>query len=188
MNYTTDREKRRENTEIKLSTAWICIFIGMITALVALEANANNTKLDRVISILVRVRPNHKLNNPARRQEFVYLVNIAAEENDIPADLIIAISYMESSLDPSSIGFSRQEVGLMQVHGVAARGCELDTQLGQLRCGASWLRRCKDMCGTWEGALTAYASGECKSNDKHIQNVIIYRMLFWDKIKKLMEG
>jgi hypothetical protein len=50
---------------------------------------------------------------------------------------------------------------LMQVHGVAASVCDLDTVAGQVLCGARWLRAGFDACGDWLGAVAMYRTGRC---------------------------
>jgi hypothetical protein len=75
--------------------------------------------------------------------------------------LVFLIMFEESSFRPRAIGRSHGELGLMQVHGVAADGCELETPEGQIECGLNWLEKCYQKCKSTRGALYMYGTGEC---------------------------
>lgn len=79
------------------------------------------------------------------------------DRNRCPA-LLMALTYRESSWRPAAIG-ARGEVGLMQVHGVAAFGyarAELLLSATNLAAGSRWLDRC---------ALACRASGWASRSD-----------------------
>lgn len=188
----TTMDKQQEKKEILLFRILISICIIALTAILVLEATATphdleHQGLDAAIQTLILRAPNHRLNDVGQRQQFVFDIQMASQSHNVPASLVLVIAYLESSLSTTVIGSSHGEVGLMQVHGVAASGCNLDSQEGQLICGAKWLSVCKQQCGSWKNALTAYATGHCTFNDKRIQRKISYRLAFWRQIQRKME-
>jgi hypothetical protein len=107
------------------------------------------------------------------------------ERYGVPCLLLIAMMHHESRFDREARG-SVGEVGLLQVHGVAAHGCELGTIAGQIDCGATWLMRAYGLCHEdWFGALTAYSkSNTCKpiANSK-LDYRISARWHLWQRLK-----
>jgi hypothetical protein len=127
---------------------------------------------------------NHPMYREKNQSVFVENLYLASSEQSLPETLLPTIVFLESSYRMEAIG-DRGEVGLTQVHGHAAEGCDLTTQLGQLRCGAKWLKKAYDSCGTWEGALTMYATGECRSKKEHVKKLIAFRLRLWKKVEAL---
>ena len=98
---------------------------------------------------------------PWRRDRAVKLVPTVvkvADRYNVDPLLVAVVIARESSWSINVIG-KRGEVGLMQVHGVAAKGHNLSIADGQLEAGVSWLARCIDVCGSVEGGLARYQTG-----------------------------
>jgi hypothetical protein len=111
----------------------------------------------------------------------------ASHAHGIPPLLLTTIVYNESTFEMTALG-KLGEVGLTQVHGVAARNCDLTTIPGQLECGAKWLAHYFPICKSWEKSLTAYATrGFCVSTSETTRSKIAYRMRQWKKIEKEVE-
>lgn len=89
----------------------------------------------------------------------------AAENKNFDPKLLVSVSFRESSLRPTTIG-SRNEIGLMQVHGAAARlrpnNCLLESPRCQILTGTEWLALARDTCGDniWDYVF-AYGTGRC---------------------------
>lgn len=115
------------------------------------------------VAWLVRDTPRCKLARSAEaRERMAHEILVASESADLDPWLVLVTAERESSLRQSAYNPTLGERGLMQVHGKAARGCDLSTSLGQLRCGARWLRSRIDHCGSVERGIAAYVSGSCK--------------------------
>jgi membrane-bound lytic murein transglycosylase MltF len=129
----------------------------------------------------------HSPANPAYgdayRGRLTGAISAAAEKHNLPPLLIVAVVYRESSFKTEAKGFAKGEMGLMQVHGRAAAGCELETVEGQIDCGASWLNQCREKCTTVSGALTAYATGRCKAKTKRVERLVKSRIRLWKKLE-----
>jgi hypothetical protein len=104
--------------------------------------------------------------SPRRRDKALELVPEvvqAATEAGIPPMLLAVTISKESSWRVNvPLGKSRGEIGLTQIHGLAAKGQDLTTPVGQIRAGARWLRKCVDRCGSIREGINAYVSGKCK--------------------------
>jgi hypothetical protein len=117
------------------------------------------------------------------RADMAIAIVEAARAHGIPPLLLTTIVYNESTFEMTALG-KLGEVGLTQVHGVAARNCDLTTVPGQLECGAKWLAHYYPICKSWEKSLTAYATrGFCVSTSDTTKSKISYRMRQWKKIE-----
>jgi hypothetical protein len=144
---------------------------------------------DAITALLERPSPLMR----ERSGEVVEIARACANVEDkwgVPCLLLIAMMHHESRFDHEARG-AVGEVGLLQVHGVAAHGCELDTIAGQVDCGAIWLLRAYDHCHEdWFGALTAYAAAnQCKpiANSK-LDYRISARWHLWQRLQKSIHG
>ena len=102
-------------------------------------------------------------NRTAKAISYVPAVIAASETHGIDHMLLAVIISGESSWRESAIG-GRGEIGLMQVHGQCAEGCDLTTPAGQIDCGAQCLSAWRERCGAgfdMAPALNGYASGKC---------------------------
>jgi hypothetical protein len=126
--------------------------------------------------------------NDEARRAMAKMIADASRDHDVPPLLLTVMAKRESSFATDAIGQSRGEVGLLQVHGLAARGCDLSTGEGQLACGARWLRLAYDKCGTWESAITAYAAGYCHApKDSSLAKLVLSRYRQWQRTLAVIE-
>lgn len=113
----------------------------------------------------------------------------AAETFDVPVNLLVAIGYRETVFrlkNRGDHGFSR---GIMQVghHGRVkckqhCKNVETDVQ-SSINCGACWLSKGRDWCGTIEQGLVAYCTGSCKTTNKRALATVQSRVKLWEKMK-----
>jgi len=73
--------------------------------------------------------------------------------------LVAVVMHAESSWKPTAYNPAKGERGLMQVHGLAAKGFDLETIDGQINAGVSYLKFCILSCGSIEGGLALYQTG-----------------------------
>jgi hypothetical protein len=126
--------------------------------------------------------------NAETRRDMAEMIAEASEAAQVPPLLLTVLAKRESSFSKDAVG-SRGEVGILQVHGLAARGCDLSTAGGQLACGAKWLRKAFDMCGTWERAITAYASGYCIAPKKSkLASLVLSRLHQWQRAQAIIDS
>ena len=137
------------------------------------------------IDYLMSAAPSRRLSkNPSAQNDLAGDILTAATKNNVPPLLVTVIAFRESSFRTSATG-QIKEIGIMQVHGQAARGCNLNSQAGQLDCGARWLRKMYEHCGSWEGSVSAYLSGKCKPSTKRTSWLVKDRLLLWKKLEDL---
>lgn len=157
-------------------------------AIVALETamaeDQTKERIQKAVQYYLGTAKGHPMYQRARQQSFVDDLYTAGTEEGLPETLLPTIAYLESSFRSDAVG-KLGEVGLVQVHGEAKNGCDLETQLGQLRCGAKWLRKAYDACGNWRGAMTMYATGKCATKKERIKRMISYRMRLWETVENL---
>ena len=135
-------------------------------------------------------------------QRFEVALYGAAVDNGLDPALFIAMAYKESSFDTSARG-RLGELGLVQVHGKAKRGCNLETPEGQAACGAKWLSRVVEECGglvvldaekcrstgargACSGGLAGYASGSCSARTVRTAQLIRGRLKLAEKIRPFL--
>lgn len=123
----------------------------------------------------IELTPRHRLHDQIARAEFVRDIYAVSAAHDVDARVILMTSFFESSWRTDVI-VGIGERGLMQLHGIAAEGCDLETQRGQLDCGARALRTALDACGSLRGALTMYATGKCTTKSERVKRLIEFRM------------
>lgn len=91
----------------------------------------------------------------------------AADNHSVDKYLLLSMAWKESRFRADVLSRkkkgSKGEIGILQVHGVAARGCNLDTIDGQLQCGAAWLAVGFQECKSTSKAVGYYMSGKCIS-------------------------
>lgn len=153
-----------------------------------LEHEDTIERVDAGISWLLRRYPHWYLSadEQGRREMAEHIVR-ASTEADVPAELVTVMVYRESSFRTDVKG-KLGEVGLMQVYKKAKRDCDLDSALGQLRCGTRWLRLAYDQCKTWSGAVTMYACGACKSENPKTQALVRSRLVQWRRLQEELNG
>lgn len=132
----------------------------------ALDASVPDTATDidearAAAAIRSILEPTNKLmGNDEEIDRIARALVAAGRAHSIPYMLLVAMAHHETRFRGHLIG-GLGEVGIIQVHGVARRGCDLSDVEGQAMCGATWLRRMADHCGGLEAGLTAYACGSC---------------------------
>jgi hypothetical protein len=120
---------------------------------------------------LVKDRPNHILNKDAGKREIIAR-EILEASNAYPVafpELVLFISYRESQFNPKAIGDGGKSTGIMQLGFTARRVCRKELGLNlrkrsnQLKCGAYWVQRFAEKCGSLHSGLAAYNSkkGRC---------------------------
>lgn len=90
------------------------------------------------------------------------VVRVSTEEGVDPFLMAVTVSKESAWRINGKLGQSRGEVGLTQVHGLAAKGQDLTNPEGQIRAGARWMKRCLDKCGSVLNGINAYLSGRCR--------------------------
>jgi hypothetical protein len=154
------------------------------TETVEAEAMRMEDKLDSAILYYLAGSKRHPMAKWDNREALIKDLIVAGNEYGVSPYLLLTTAFYESSLLISAVG-TRGEIGLTQVHGDAKKECELDTQLGQLMCGARWLKKAHDVCGYWPGALTMYATGECRSKSERVVRLVHFRMEKWQYVENL---
>ena len=142
--------------------------------------------IDAFIIEKVALTPRHHLNDAEARAAFVAELRATGAAHDVCPALLAVVSFLESSWKTTARG-TIGEIGIMQIHGVAAEGCKLDTRRGQLDCGARALRTSFEACGSWHGALTRYATGQCKPRTDRVKRLIEYRMKMWEGVTNAVD-
>ncbi len=166
---------------------WLMVYIVFLS----IPTARANTEEDRVgvvyesINWLLKPAPNRRLSRDGeKKQHLAQDIVSAAKQWEVPSLLLAVIAFRESSFNTRALG-DLGERGLTQVHGMASRGCVLDSQLGQLSCGARWLARGKKLCGSWNGAVTAYACGSCTTSNEHVKRLVDSRLRLWKKLEEM---
>ena len=157
-----------------------------------LEAEAEDRAVldvDRGIRYVLQASPCWGIAaNAETRRDMAEMIAEASEAAQVPPLLLTVLAKRESSFSKDAIG-SRGEVGILQVHGLAARGCDLSTAEGQLACGAKWLRKAFDKCGTWERAITAYAAGYCIApKGSKLATLVLSRFKQWQRAQAIIDS
>lgn len=106
-------------------------------------------------------------SDPSYRVELAKAFLDAAERYDVSPWLLVGMSYRETVFRMNGIGDGGKSVGLMQVGKMGRRACRdvcggMETAHEQIMCGACWLDKGRQWCGSLDGGLSAYISGECK--------------------------
>lgn len=142
-------------------------------------------KIQNAMVYLVRAVPRHPIiRDRFWREKLAGIIIDAGDAYGEDPYLLTVMFYCESTFRTSAIGPSRGEVGLGQVHGMAARGCDLSHPRGQAMCSARWLARARALCdGSDEQTLTAYAVGRCRSRSDRVEYIVNRRIRMRDRIK-----
>jgi len=158
----------------------------------AAEESVEETReqLEEAILWLLRVTPRARLyRDEEERLERIDEILEFSWKYDHDPFLIASMIYCESSYRPDVIGKSKNEIGLMQVHGGALRRCidrgfDLSEPRGQIECGTWYLRDRIDFCGSVRGGLSAYAAGKCSLRpESRAARVVERRFRLAEKLK-----
>lgn len=153
---------------------WILILTltGMILRAQGAEKPVNtNTDMDtdtieltNYVTYLFRnMRP--KFLN--RALEYIPIVVKECREQNWDPLLVGLIIKKESSWRSGIVSKSPlAEKGLMQLHGKAAKGWDLDDPYQEIKAGVTWLTECRVICGDNLGRiLSCYGTGRCNKQD-----------------------
>jgi soluble lytic murein transglycosylase-like protein len=107
------------------------------------------------------------MNFEKRRLRTIAMIPMIVEESNksgIDPTLTIVVMKYESSFRPGIIAIlPNKGEGLMQAHGVAAKGFDMSTVRGQVQAGVRCLAYFRDTCkGHLLNTLTAYQTGKCR--------------------------
>ena len=160
--------------------------VGMTDEKIEVGKDRDVIRIDRGIRYLMRKAPCYGIAiKHDKRRKVAAIISTVAKEHGIPPLLLTVTLKRESSFRQDAVGESRGEKGVAQVHGMAARGCDLRTLEGQIECGAKWLVRSRQVCGDWRGAMTAYMSGRCKAKPgTRLHKAVSSRLKQWQKAKE----
>lgn len=169
------------------------ILLGLITvAVLIVSVHLLSEPLPPVsaaIAMLCADTPRHPmLRHPEQRRELADMIHAESRAHDLPALLVTAIVYRESSFLPDAMG-SLGEIGLMQAMPRWYRRYKADrkTPHGQIRAGCALLRYCIDKCrGDIEGGLGLYVSGKgCKvQKGSSIYYAVRRRVRLWKRLEE----
>lgn len=127
------------------------------------DVGDSNIHVDQIANSIRTLQPAHSVE---RSKSIARWFLEAAEPYDFDPKLLVAISFRESALMHKTIGKSKSEIGLMQVHGAAAKlrpdDCSLESPRCQILTGTEWLAFAKRTCGEsiWDYVF-AYGKGRC---------------------------
>jgi len=143
---------------------FVLLWVGIGLRECAAEASECAPLGDRAIRFVL-TRPGgarRAARDRAWIQRLASIVEAESRESRISAELVIAISFRESSWQPRARG-RRGERGLMQIHGKCLKGVDNDPfdPVENIRAGIRCLETCLETCGTLPRALYMYATGEC---------------------------
>lgn len=166
----------------------ICIILFFNFSSYAEEKHSFDDDMSRVktaMSLFLSKAPGRKISKDKSVQEEIsHAIVSASRDNGLPPLLLLSMATFESSLRLNALG-KLGEVGILQVHGKAANGCELKTYYGQATCGAKWLRICIDMCGNISNGIAMYGSGECDIiNGSSRESMVNRRIRRWKRYEK----
>jgi len=179
-----------------------CLFMFALVAMVSLNVNAAErptspeakgawmtatpSEIDAAIYHILGREPAHHLrkNAEARMALSENIVKVS-DEKGVPPLFALSIIFRESDFDEKAVGL-RGELGLMQVAkgNVKRLRCDMTTTEGQIECGTRMLQDAYDVCHSWSGALTRYATttGTCRSDDPSVQAKVKIRLRDWQKL------
>lgn len=122
------------------------------------------------------------------RLKLARALRVAAERFQLPMLLLSTIAYRETVFRPLEVGDIGRSIGIMQV-GIQGRykcreHCkQIKTVDGGTMCGACWLDKGRQWCGSLRGGLMAYVSGACTAKSVAAQRTYNARVLLWDQLE-----
>lgn len=140
----------------------------------ALAAVAQDDRAAAIERYLDRVFA--RTNGRVLRQAKTYIPQVvaAARAEGIDPLLVAVIIFCESTWKPKSLG-KAGEVGLMQVHGEAARGFDVATIDGNLAAGCRWLASRIEKYGSVERGVVAYIGFSDRARKMGAYRLRLYR-------------
>lgn len=152
---------------MKALILWILLF--SITGF-ALNAKANEPTDSHTIELTNYVTYLFRNMRPKFLKKALKYVPIVVQEckNQHWDPLLIGMIIKKESSWRSGIisKSSLKEKGLMQLHGKAARGWNLDDPYQEIQGGVTWLSECRATCGNdLKRVLSCYGTGSCNKHD-----------------------
>jgi hypothetical protein len=151
------------------------------------EIAAPVAQVEAAIRHLMTLDPHARVmtDAPYRADVAAALVG-AGEAHGVPALLLTAVAFRESSFDHAATG-ARGELGLTQImpRWRNVLGCDLTTIGGQVDCSARMLAQYHRTCKTWPGALTLYATGKGCATGPKTTSKIASRITLWQRLEAL---
>ena len=138
-----------------------------------------NPTVKKIESVMLAMSAGYRnpINKPEYRKRLATAFYNSGKTHGVDYYLLAVMSFHESGYRSGVESKSKlRERGLLQTHGLAARGCDFSTPEGEIDCGAKWLKKCYDMCEEKQPGLTedkktfravsAYATGRCEVSKK----------------------
>jgi len=173
----------------------VLVFSLCFSSVVKAETLDEDKVSAAIVKLLHKV-PNHKLRkNTEYRKEFSKAILDAAGKAGVPAALVLATAYRESTLRTNLVG-AIGERGVMQLHGKAQwqycrkvenRKINRKDYKDQLICGAHWLRYSIDICdGTYYQGISSYMTkNTCKpKKGSKLSRIVLSRLKLMQRINK----
>lgn len=159
-----------------------------------LDTDVDTGNVAAAILHLVREWPQHPLHTDhSTLDQLATDIVVAGRRWGVDPYLLATLAYRESSFRPRARG-KLGEFGLVQMHGPPLRRCRtagvlLDTQQGQLYCGARYLAELVESCGSLRGGLTAYACGRCSVDEgTQVYQIVTGRLWLARSLRKKFEN
>jgi hypothetical protein len=149
--------------------------------------NVQAANVEKAIDFLMAPNPRARImrEKPYRKNVVESLVR-NARRHDVPVLLLTTVAFRESSFDDQALG-ALGEFGLMQVmpRWRKVLGCDFSSAAGQIDCAARMISRYKETCKSWQGALTAYATGKGCTTGPLTTKKIQHRIRQWKRLEVL---
>jgi hypothetical protein len=127
-------------------------------------------------------------NYPKRMEKALALLPVIDGQSAIhainPVAVVVTIA-AESSFKQNAKNTGKGELGLMQIHGVCAKGYDLSDPHQQIAAGVSCLAKSRDACnGSLYQTISMYISGSCKPRTARTKAVVRRRVSVIEKWSK----
>lgn len=172
-------------------TTLMSVNVNAVERLMSKEAKnawmtATATEVDAAIVYILRTEPYHHLiKDPTARMKLATKLVEVSDSQGVPPMFALSIVFRESNFDEKAVG-KLGEIGLMQVGkwNVRRNNCDMSNAEGQILCGTRMLKDAFDICKTWGGALTRYATttGQCTSDMPSVQSKVNIRLRDWQRL------
>lgn len=118
------------------------------------------------------------------KSAFVMVSNgviLSSQKHNLDPNLILATAWKESRLDPRVLHLQKLgkkgEQGAMQLHGIAAEGCNMSRVSEQIECGSAWLKKCITKCNDITKGFGKYITGRCSTIKPALARTKLYERL-----------
>lgn len=153
---------------------YLVALVVLIALWFATPAESNDTEKPHVAYVRHFLR-----NYPQRLEKALEVMPLLEKYSalyDFDPIVPAVIISCESSWKPKVSG-TIGETGLMQVHGVCAKGKDLSTVDGMLEAGIECMSMARDACdGSLREMMTMYMSGSCHARTQRTRRVVTRRL------------